>query len=536
MTARKTKTVSFYQTGWFAAAACIGVALALISPLFTVQYTQNIDLINHMARQFVRHAAADSPLRHFYEFKWLLVPYLSIDAFVEIFIGCFSVYDCAKILLGAIVILWTAAPVVLYRALWGRWSVWPLLGSLVIYNASFAWGFAAYMLTAGFAVLVFAAWVATDKKDAGKNWKRTGLFGLLCFLIYCGHLFAFGLFGLMLGAYELSKLAAAGPVTAPKFFRRALELAPLGLAGGVHFIYQLAFYPPLPGTETFALTTGDRLVTLFSPFIYGLDTVNGATRHLVGWWSLLLLGGAIAFFALRRRMVFHKHMPYVLIFTGVAAAIMPSQLFGISYTHYRLPFIVIALLFASMQVEVPKKHTGYALAALFVLALWGNVSHLAQSWKNHDAEVREFIEKTAVIARGKKVLLVNREFPKVAFVEHFHTGSTLVIEREDFIPNLFIGTYVFNPVGDYARLSSYNAAHPLDAAFLQQALDGQGAMPGEKDTGYWKSWWKDFDYVIAYHTAGKPALYPQLLEQVASGTYFTVYKMKPAAKKYRVPK
>ena len=224
----KAKAPPFYQTGWFTAVAWFGVTLALLSPLFLVQHPQNIDLINHLARQFVRHADDASPLHKFYEFKWLLVPYLSIDAFVELFIRFFSVYTCGKILLGTVIVIWTAAPVVLYRALWGRWSAWPLFGSLVIYNASFAWGFVAYMLTAGFAVLVFAGWVATDKKNADKNWKRTALFSLLCFLIYCGHLFAFGLFGLMLGAYELSKLSAAGTVTAKKFIRRALDLAPLG--------------------------------------------------------------------------------------------------------------------------------------------------------------------------------------------------------------------------------------------------------------------------------------------------------------------
>lgn len=536
---RPAKTLPFYQHNWFVAVATLCVLGALLYPLFVFQYTQNIDLINHMARQFVRSAPAVSPVHNFFEFKWLLIPYLAVEIFTAPLMPFFSVHIVSRMLLGAIIVLWTVGPVVLYRAIWGRWSVWPLIPSLVVYNLSFGWGFAAFLLASGCMMFVFAAWVWTDVKGADKSWKRTAVFSALSFGIYCLHLYAFACFGLMLIMYELSKLAD-GKVTAKALLARVLQLAPLALPGMLHFGYHLLNYPPQLSTATITIGLADREAALFSPFIFGIRTVDGASHHILNWASMVLVGGTIAYFAIKDLLVINRHMALVLIALGTLAIIMPPQLFGVAFTHYRLPFIVIAILFASLRapdIPVAGKNPAYImLTAAFIVTLHLSVTKLMTQWDIYQEQVREFIAKTETVKRGSKVLLVNRDYPK-AFVEHYHTGSYLVTEREAFIPSLFTVGYIFNPVAAYKRLTPPDAAHPMAADDLRKALDGK--LPAKDEQGrpsdYLRTWWKDYDYVIAYQTPGKPALYPQFLTQIAKGSFFIVYKIKDTAKGYKAP-
>lgn len=492
----------------------------MLAPVFAVEHTLTIDLINHMARQYVREVLPQGGvLAKIYMYQWTVIPYLAIDLFVAPLQKFFSLYDCARILVGTIITLWVLAPCVLHRALWGQWSLWPLLASLVVYNANLTWGFASFLLTAACAVLVFSAWILTEKK-ATKT--RLALFSVAGFVLYCGHLFGFGLFAVLLGGYEISRLEKP---SFGKLVKKGFYLAPLFVPAAVHFLYQSLTTPPGHGTDTLMFTWADRKTMLLSPFIDGMATVGNVAQHSVASTNFWLLLVTLAFFSLRGSLAVQRNMVLALLLLTIAALVTPPKLLGVSLTHFRLPFVVLSLLVASARVS-EKRDIAYAVFGVaFAIVLTLRMCTITDNWKAYDVQSREFIAKTQFIKPGQKVLVTNRHYP-LGFIEHYHTGSLLVIERQAFIPNLFSGMHIFHAIGDYQRLSPATAMHPMNAKMLQVALDRKDPKLGEPDFAYFKTWWKDYDYVIAYQTAQDKPFYPRYLKPVAKGSYFSVYKVK----------
>lgn len=528
------KIARLFEGKGFIFACYAAVTAFLLSPVLSVRFTPNIDLINHMTRHFVRRLIeqGDDFYSKVYAFQWLLVPDLGIDILAAAVMPFFDVYDSTRIAIGTVILLWTLSPAVLHRALWGRWSLWPLMASVVVYNATFTWGFMSYLLTAGFMMLVLAGWIGTDREDESnaRKWRRIAAFSVLSFLVYCGHLFAFGVYGLLLGGYELSKLVKQKKFLLGNLARRALELAPLCLPAIIHFVLLMMRYPPAHGSATRLPAWTDRKEALLSPFVYGLETAADHSYNLLNSAGLLLLVAVFAVNGMRRSISMHKYMAIPLLLLLAAAALIPPKLLGVAVMHPRLPFVLVAVLIASTRIVEKKTALVACCAAALVLAHLTLIKDVRRNWAKHDGQVQEFIAKTDVIKRGDKVLIVNHQAP-FAMIDHFHTGSYLVTAHQAFIPGLFTSTHIFHSIGEYMRLAPTIPASPPNPKLLQKALSNASDVDWEQPTfSYWKTWWKDYDYVVAYRREDdRQPLYPEYLAPVKSGSFFTVYKIKKTA-------
>lgn len=513
---------------WHIALAYAVTACALLFPLFTVAHPQSIDLANHLARLYVRGHQATSPaLASFYEYRSMLFPYLAVETLSRPLLLFLDVYQTGRALMGMSVLLWLAAPALLYRALWKEWSLWPLLSSLVVYNANTAWGFTDYTITSALAMIGLAGWIASEGAKAVPRATGSALAG---FAIYCCHLQGFVVFGLLIGGYELGKMIQDRTLKFRDFIFRGLLLAPLFLPGVLHFLYLSFTQPPVQALGTTPASWADRVLVLASPFMNGLHTGSGTqTLQDISTAAPLLLVAAYALLAFRKAITVHKYMIVSLVLLTLLALFIPPRILGISFTHYRLPFVAVALLIASTQPKMTGDILYKLLAAAFVLVLGSRLADMSAIWQRYDAQAQEFIREAAVIKPGSKALVVNREYPS-RFVEHYHTGSLLTVERQAFIPNLFTVMQFFRAKGDYARISHPNATHPMDARNLQVAVRGKDARLKRPGT-YFRTWWKDYDYVVAYESGTDKPFMPALLKPVARGSYFVIYEVNKARKK-----
>lgn len=501
--------------------ACYGVVtMLLLLPLLFVQHPQSVDLPNHLARQFARNM--DSPA--LFEYHWMLFPYLTFDALAAALLKVGGLYVTGRIILGMAYVIWVAAPVMLHRALWKEWSLWPLLAALVVYNGNTVWGFAAYSITAGAGVLLLSAWIMTERYDEGlRGWWRVIVFSVLAFLIYLGHLTSFAVFGLLIGGYELGKLYTTKQLNVACLISRALRLAPMGLPAMIHFAYISTKYPPAQNIETRSPGFGDRLATICSPFFDGLQTEAGHIVAHINYFAAFVMVASIFYLLLGGRIELKPAMRPVLAVLALLALVMPALFLGISFIHYRLPFLAVSLAIAASRVNIEAKAARVMVLA-FLLALLFRVVMVEAIWQNYDREAQELIAKSEMIHPGNRVLVVNRRYT-TAFLEHYHTGSFLVIERHAFVPNLFTVMHFFTPVGDYARLTHPSATHPINSRVLQLALDHSPALD-RPETQYFRTWWRDFDYVVAWEHDESSPLYPAQMTPVAKGSFFKIYKVK----------
>src|SRR5579862_3381875 len=159
------------------ALVCVPLTLTALPPL--------VDYPNHLARMYVLANLDHAPaLQRFYQIAWRPVPDLAMDALVPPLLRIMPLEWAGKLFLVAIYVLLTSGVAFLHRVLFGRWSAWPCLAFLLIYNRLLLWGFLNFLFGLGLALWAFAAWVAW--RERGVVWRLVCGF-VMALAIYFAH-------------------------------------------------------------------------------------------------------------------------------------------------------------------------------------------------------------------------------------------------------------------------------------------------------------------------------------------------------------
>src|SRR3984957_12117954 len=170
-------------------------------------WTPMSDYINHLARtQVVASISTDPDLARFYEIDWQLIPNLMMDLIVPWLVRVMNVYLAGQIYTIASFVLIMSGTVALHRQLFGRWSVLPLIGFPLLYNYVFLVGTMNYVFGIGLALWALACWIALRERNLALRLAVSTLF--ILGLFFC-HLFAVGVYGIGLLAFELHRLWTA---------------------------------------------------------------------------------------------------------------------------------------------------------------------------------------------------------------------------------------------------------------------------------------------------------------------------------------
>lgn len=487
-----------------------GVLLALLLPLLLSVHPRMVDAPNHLARHYIGSAIAGSEaLQAYYQFSWRLIPNLAADA-VHVPLSWFlSIYDAGRVVLGITIALWLAAPMVLYRVLWGRFSLWPLFAGLVIYNANLVWGFENYLLASAFSVLLFALWIAWRQHLKAV---RLLLFVALATGLYLAHIVAFGLLGLLILTFETGDLWRARKTAVGLPIQRlACAVLPF-VPGTVHFFALLAAGSAAHGSGTAFGPLAERMAVFFSPTEQGLEATDRVT--------LAAVIGVFVFGAFQRRWFrLHRGMVPVICVLVALAAIVPLKLMGVYMVHLRLPFVVLALLVAASHWKVPSLGLRRGFAVLFALVLAARALDLTLSWRQHDAEMSELIAAYQNLGPESRLLTVAGSNANPGPL-HWHSSAFAVIERSAFTPTLFTGAHLLQTTMAYRRLD-----HPQTSPIhLDRLAAARTAKAGPVKRQYWTTWWRDFSHILLLDRRPGANPFPHILEPVARGAAFTLYR------------
>jgi hypothetical protein len=182
------------------------VVLAAITtiPVILYPWPPLADYINHLSRMhIIATIGSDPDLSKFYDVNWQIIPNLMMDMIVPPLQRLMSVYAAGQLYTIASFMLIIAGTLALNRQLFGRWSVLPLIAFPLLYNNVFLVGTMNYIFGMGLALWAMAAWVGLREHNPVIRLTVSLLFVLALF--FC-HLFAVGVYGLGLAAFETSRL------------------------------------------------------------------------------------------------------------------------------------------------------------------------------------------------------------------------------------------------------------------------------------------------------------------------------------------
>lgn len=489
-----------------------------LSPLFLVSVPALVDYPNHLARMWVL-AHPMAPSSQNYVPHWQLLPNLAMELVVPALAQLMPIELAGRLFIAltlALLVLGTAA---LHRVLWGRVGFWPLCSLLFLYNDTFHWGFLNYLFGLGLALLAFSAWIATERWRA---LPRLLAFSLVASILFVMHLFAFGVYGLLLASYELGnrwrerRWTRDDVVATGARFTQFIIPALLWLAtrsnGGPHFTQYGSVF--------------EKLLAFTAPVAYGSVCLTVIPLCL-GLIYLAWRNGALTLAPAMR-------LPLLAVI--IVAVLMPKWLFGSWAADVRLPIALSFILISATRLRV-SRGTGYGLGMLAVAFLALRVYALTVSWRDMDQRFDEFRAAAAAIPQGSRFLVVQSSMPSpqrvvadvpemlmVRQAEDFrHLVALLVIDRGAFYPYLFTGWTTVQPTPRNAGLYQSQGL-PLKP---EQLAPGALASNDVGEPPYWGDWPHKFDFVLSLDFGTSMTPLPEALEPWASGSFFHIYRIRP---------
>jgi hypothetical protein len=513
------------EADWRVLAALYAAVLGLVLlPVLLVDVPALVDYPNHLARMRILSDLGASPdLQAIYRANWAFLPNLAMDAIVPLLARVTGVIWAAKLFVVLTLAVNLAGMAVLHRVVSGRVSLWPLAGSLVLYNYVLAFGFLNYLFGIGLGLLLFAFWIAS--REAAWPWRLlAGATGAVVLLL-C-HLGAFATYGLCVGAYELGCWWRSRPLNWANGLRA-------GMPAATQFVPALALYllaaPSAEARLDLAYDPSIKLLSPLVPVLFYHQPVDFA--YLAGVLALCALAANLG------RLRFSPHLRWSAIGLGLCVLAVPTWAMGNWGNDFRLVVPLVFLAVAGITLEVPRR-AGVLLLATALILLGGRMLFLSMQWRVYDSLYAELRDVAADLEPGGRILPAVADWREVSRIApngyprvFYHASALLAVEASIFVPTLFTAEGR-QPISVQPAYRAIDSPHvkpmPIDllvAAADPDSVDQIFRRRSRDNANYYRfaGWPEKFDYVLMLDFGVPRNPMPERLKPVHRGSYFTLY-------------
>ena len=348
-------------------AVLTGLLLLVVSiPIWTIPVPPLSDFVNHLARMHVIAALGhDANLSRFYEADWAPIPNLMMDVIVPILARFMSVYLAGQIFLLGMLALMLSGALALNRALFGRWSAFPLIATPLLYNHVFLVGLTNYIFGIGLSLWALACWVALRERHWTLRLSLSAVFAIALF--FC-HLSSLGVYGVGLLAIESHRLWLARREPWPL---RIVDFC----ATGIPFLPAIPLLMECPTLGLAHEYYWERLGK-----IDGLIYVIQCYSDIVALALIALLTAGAVWTARHRLLRIHPLFWVLLVITVAVYLAMPRVLFATYMGDQRLPIAFAFMLIACLDVDLRHRLVRRGFLALLVVVLLVRVIEIDTAW------------------------------------------------------------------------------------------------------------------------------------------------------------
>lgn len=501
-------------SGW--AIALLFVLLAGIAaiPIFSYQLPPMTDYVNHLSRMHVIATVKSDPfLSRFYDIEWALIPNLMMDMIVPPLTKLTGVYLAGQLYTYGTFVLILSGTLALNRALFGHWSVLPLIAFPLLYNSVFLIGVMNYLFGIGLTLWGLAAWIWLRDRASPLRFAASTAFVVA--LYFC-HLFAVGLYGIGLLAFELRRLWKS---------RDRSWAARIGafVACGVPFL-------PVGPMLYFSPTWRLKAENYWEPRgkIDGIVYVIEVYSDVVAF-GLAAIVVAAGVWAIRHKLLrFHSLAGTLVVVAGLVYLAMPRVLFGTYLADQRLPIALAFMLVACVHLELRHRLVRRGFVAMLFLLLAIRVAEVQVNYGQLSTGVTSFRESVKDIDRGSTVLVAYADRSGGDDVRDYglvHAACLAIIERSALVTTAFTvpGKQILRVKPQYRdQVDTEDGTPPT----IYQLLAPEGERDPDEAPAYWHNWEKNFDYLYLLFTetdAANPD--PERLTLVHENGRFQLYRI-----------
>ena len=520
LTAAEQQLLGHFTLGSVAALFCVLLAITSL-PVLLHPWPPMSDYINHLARmQVIANVSADPDLARFYEIDWQIIPNLMMDLIVPPLLRVMNVYLAGQVYTISSFVLIVSGTVALHRALFRRWSVLPLIAFPLLYNNVFLVGTMNYVFGIGLAVWALASWVWLRERNFALRLLVSMLF--VIGLFFC-HLFAVGVYGIGLLAFELHRLwnalAHRGAGTARRgALRPLIDFAVSGLP----------FVPVLPllmASPTWGLR---QTYTWELPGkLEGLSYIIEVYSHGAAFFFTAAIAFAIGWVMRHRALRFHALGVGVLATGVIVYMALPRVIFETYMADQRLPISLTFMLIGCIDLDLRDRIVRRGFAVVLIAVLGIRVAEVENMWSSLSAGTAAFKQSVGLIDRGSKVLVAYAD-PDGGDDVHdlglVHGACFAIIERSALVTTAFtvVGKQIMHVRPDYrGRVDTADGTPPMIAELVRLAKNEHA-----ETEHYWRRWLSDYDYLyVLFVDPSFENPDPEHLTTLFSGDRFALYRI-----------
>lgn len=494
------------------------LAAVLLWPLWSVVLPAMSDYPAHVSALYVQmHGAHDPSLSRFYQTEWDFVPDLASEILVPLIAIVVPFLVSVKLFVSLGLLMWVAAPIAIHYALYKRLGVAALAGALFAYNPGFMWGFINFYFAAGLALIIFAAWIATEKY-AGML--RTAAFALATLVLFFCHALGVMLLALLLLFFEMTPTEDE---QRGSLLRRVSVVALVMLPAAIFFLF---LRPHAVNSHTFTMHIIGSIPSRLTAMMQ--DQFDSAA-----YFPLAILAGLVIAGFWTKRVSLHPRMIAVVSALLVFCIFAPSSAGGGWGTHIRFPAVLCLLFFASMEVRLEQQRYATALISLTIGLAVFNATTLFLNWRGQDRQIAEFRTAMHSIPPGAALFTVldAKAVGKADTRPYRHMAEYAIMDRRAFVPLMFTtrGQHVVHTRAAYEPIASLSSVQGHEAPLAGLTDFAHGNFKRDTNLRYLNRWPCHFDQVIVVHMGKTQSPVPPVLRLRHAYSFFSLYDvMRPA--------
>ena len=501
------------------ALVCVGALVFLLPIVFPLGIAR--DYPNHLARIFIQYRLDQDPLLAAnYVLEWRVIPDLAMDLFALPLAGWMSPYLVGGLFNGLTLLLIFTAGIALHRRQAAKLSLWALLPSVLLFNASLSWGFMNFLFGVGLALWMVYFWLESEARPKGR---RLLLFAVAQLVLFFAHLLGFLLCGYLILVIELCRAwQEHDRRLGERIWRFMIHMAQFALPL-LLLVYVVFFQSGVGDSRTTYGTLGAKVIAFLSP--------TSAMAYPVGLLTLLAIL-MVVYVLLRERMAtLDDRLKPLLWAMLILVVAMPRMMLGIWGLDFRFPFVALLLLLVAVHPT-----TRIAMSRLFQMLLLGliTVGFLAGGLRlaHNNAEQQEIRQALMQATPGGALLVAGHYDPgcpscSPVWLDSVHTGSLAAIERSMFVPLLFTATSLVEAAP--GRLAQdVPRGSPVTRQALEEGRDRPLTVPRfrhDPAQPYWHQWPRHFDYLLWMRRGEEDLDDFEELERLTAGRSFVFYRI-----------
>jgi hypothetical protein len=493
---------------------------AALAPVLLVPMPAMVDYPNHLARMYLINAGSSA----YYQVRWALYPNLAMDLIVPQLGNLIGVATAARVFLfGTQLLIFSGAMAIEYVRK-GRVQIAGFAAVLFLYCLPFAWGFLNFEMALGLALWSIAVMLTLD----ARAWPlRLAVNTLFVVALFAAHFFALGIYGAVLGLYELWRFWQARAPLHETALRLVLLAVPVALVLAVMASSGGAIGDETASWQWFFGYKPLWLISIMNG--YSLIVAGASLAVLIGWLTVAAKRGVLSF------------APGGLWMTGgfvLLYLVVPAKLFGATFVDMRVLVAAALVMPAFLTVSMPSRRWLMASLACAGVVTIVNLAVVYAVWFGYRADYAAMIESFSCLDNGARVLVAdsgiagNPPMRDLTTYPFYHAPTLAVHYADAFVPTLFTGDgkQPLRARAPVARLDIPEGG-PISLAFLTAI--GKGKPPAGVPA-FVRTWPRDFDdlYVLGPHRAN--AL-PDLLQEVTRGRRFVLYRIRRSGAVSRRP-